>query len=764
MPRITTTALLGAFLILGSLPAAGQDLSDDSAAATSGASFRLEAGRLVEEGLHLDGRLDEEAWSRATPITDFRQQEPREGGQPTERTAISVLIDADNLYIGAMLYDSNPDGILAFQRRRDEGLGTDDRFMWILDTFLDGRTGYFFEINPAGLMGDGIITGGGGGGFGGGGFGGGGVNKSWDGIWEARVHRSAEGWSAEIRIPFRTLNFDPTLDTWGINFQRTIRRKNEEILWSGYRRNQGLRRPIHAGRLTGLGGMSQGLGLEVKPYATTGFRTVTESVDPTTYPRDMGLDVSYSITPSLRAAVTVNTDFAEVEADQRRVNLTRFPLRFPERRDFFLEGSGVYSFANSSGVSPYFSRNIGLSGGEPVPIQYGARLGGQIGPTEVGLLQVSTGSQGVLPGEEFTVARVRQPIFEQSTIGAIYTRRSTGADSTGFTPDVRHTAGVDLDLFTSRLFGDKNAQFEAFAVWNSDPDAGLPGAPTKALADLSARGLRFDFPNDTWSGHLSYREFGSAYDPAVGFVTRNGFRRIEPSLNFGPRPQNIDWLRRMQFGVTFRSMWDLEGPLLERTWDFNLLELQFESGDNFEISYQRQFEYLDEDFEVSDGIDILQGDYNTAEFQAQLRTAGRRKVSGRVEWTRGDFWNGDRASYQVNMTVRPNPGISVGGGYELNDVTLPQGSFRTNLTNLEGAWDISPWASLTGNVQYDDVSELVGLFTKFRWILKPGNDLFLVYTHNWMDFRALDALDPRAPGFQTLSRGGTVKANYTYRF
>ncbi|MCA9737646.1 MAG: hydrolase, partial [Gemmatimonadetes bacterium] len=499
-------------------------------------------------------------------------------------------------------------------------------------------------------------------------------------------------------------------------------------------------------------------------YVTTGVRTVTEDLDPTTWPRDVGFDVSYSITPGLRAAVTVNTDFAEVESDDRRVNLTRFPQRFPERRDFFLEGSGVYSFASSSGPSPYFSRRIGLNEGSPVPIRYGARLGGQVGSTEVGFLQVSTGDLGVLAGEEYTVARVRQPLFQQSTIGAIYTRRSSGADSTGFRPDAQHTAGVDVDLFTSRLFGDKNAQFEAFVVWNSDPDAGAPGAPAKSTGDLTARGLRFDFPNDLWSGHLSYREFGSAYDPAVGFVTRNGFRRVEPSLRYGPRPQGLTWLRRMQFGVTFRSMWDLESQLLERSWDLNLLELQFESGDNFEISYGSQYEYLDESFEVSSGIPIQAGGYDTRELRASVRTAGRRRVSGRVSFSDGGFWNGDRTSWDLNVTVRPNPGISLGTGYEINDVRLPQGAFRTNLTNIQGAWDISPWASVTGNVQYDDVSELVGLFTKFRWILSPGNDLFLVYTHNWVDYRALDALDPRTPGFQTVSRGATLKANYTYRF
>ena len=249
-----------------------------------------------------------------------------------------------------MLYD-DPDGILAFQMRRDGFLSTDDRFMWILDTFGDGRTGYFFETNAAGVMGDALISGGGGRGGGG---------RAWDGIWRVQTEIRPDGWSLEIQIPFHMLNFDPTSDAWGINFQRTIRRRNEEILWRGYRRNQNLRDPVHAGRLTGLQGMSQGIGLEAVPYAVTNWKNVPEEPDPTTYPSDIGLDINYNVTPSLRAGVSVNTDFAEAEVDQRRLNLTRFPLRFPEQRDFFLEGSGVFNFAPGNGAEPYFSRRIGL--------------------------------------------------------------------------------------------------------------------------------------------------------------------------------------------------------------------------------------------------------------------------------------------------------------------------------------------------------------------------------------------------------------------
>jgi hypothetical protein len=731
--------------------------------AADASGFSAESGDLVairipdNLAIDLDGRLDEEAWSLATPISDFTQQYPVEGGTPSERTEIRVVFNGDELYIGAMLYD-DPSGILAYQLRRDAGLGTDDRFMWILDTFLDGRTGYFFEINAAGLMGDGLITGGGGGGGGGGR-----MQKSWDGIWETRVSRRPDGWSAEIRIPFRTLNFDPNLDSWGINFQRTIRRRQEEILWRGYRRNQGVFRPIHAGRVTGLRDLSQGIGLEAKPYAVGNWRNQPADADPTTYPGDVGIDVGYSVTPSLRAAVSVNTDFAEVEVDQRRVNLTRFPLRFPEQRDFFLEGSGVFSFAGRNGVEPYFSRDIGLVDGQPVPVNYGARLGGQAGKYELGFLQVGTGAVGAdtlvgfdgSPTEKFTVARVKRSFLEQSTIGAIYTLRNSGAEATGLTPVDRHTAGVDLNYVTSRFFGDKNLQAEGFFVWNSNPTPTVDAS----LGNLTARGFRFDFPNDVWQAHVSYREFGHDYDPAVGFVPRNGFRRVEPRMAWRPL-SNTSWIRRYSISAQYRRLSDLTtGIVEEENWDLNIFGFDFEAGDRWDIITRRVYEYLDQDFEIGSGVVIQPGAYTNWEWALTGGTANQRKVSGNFNFTRGGFWSGDRFAYTVGLTFRPNPGFSISTDVERNNVNLPEGDFEVDLTRLEAAWDINPWASISGNVQYDTQSEVVGFFGRAHWIVRPGNDLYVVYTSNWQNLGP--SLFDR--DLVTLSRGGSVKVNYTYR-
>lgn len=704
--------------------------------------------------MDVDGRLSEEVWRTAIPITDFTQQQPTEGGDPTLRTEVRVVYDDEALFIGARLFD-DPDSILAFQKRRDVSLRTDDRFMWILDTFDDGRTGYFFETNANGLLGDGLIGGARG------------INKSWDGIWEVRVERLADGWTAEIRIPFGTLNFDPAASSWGINFQRTIRRRNEEILWRGWRQNQGLFNPAWAGDMTGLDGLSQGVGLELKPYATQSWRNQPGDADDPQYPRDVGFDVGYSITSGLRAAVSVNTDFAEVEVDQRRVNLTRFPLRFPEQRDFFLEGSGVFSFAPRSGPTPYFSRRIGLQAGQPVPIDYGTRLGGQAGRFELGFVHVGTGDVDQIPGEVFSVARVKGLLLGQSTLGAIVTRRSTSFEPGAIGLDDRYTFGVDLDYNTTTFLGNRNLELEAFVAWNTDPAAGLraPDETTPGFGDLSSRGFRLNYPNDIWESHLSYREFGHEYDPAVGFVTRNDFRRVEPRLAWNPRPAGIPWLRQVDFSVLFRNLTDLRtGVLEERVWQFGLFGMEFESGDNLSFEVVRNYEFLDREFTVgAEDIPILQGEYTNWEYGVDLRTASRRRVSFNGGVTRSGFWDGDRTRWSSEVSLRPGAGYEVSLEYEHNSIVLPRGDFTTNVVRADGSWDITPWASVVSNVQYDDVSEVLGLFGLARWIVKPGNEIFVVYTHNWQRPEMVGSLD-RDRGFETLSRGASFKINYTWRW
>jgi hypothetical protein len=561
-----------------------------------------------------------------------------------------------------------------------------------------------------------------------------------------RVARHDHGWSAEIRIPFRTLNFDPTLDAWGINFQRTIRRRNEELLWSGWRRNQGLFRPVNAGRLTGLRELSQGLGLEARPYVSGGARDVGGAVDGTS---DIGFDIGYSVTPSLRLALTVNTDFAETDVDDRQVNLTRFPLFFPERRQFFLEGSSVYTFAPASGINPFFSRRIGLASGQAIPITYGARFGGQAGPYDLGFLQVRTGREGPQPSEQFTVGRVRRNILAQSSVGVIFTRRATEKLEDIDLPD-RQTLGVDLDLSTATFLGNKNLQLEAFFVGHT---VGTHDETT-SLGDRSSRGFRVNYPNDVWRAHVSFREFGNAWDPAVGFAPRRGFRRVQPTVSWNPRPR-ASRVRQYEFEMYYEHLTDLGGLLETRRAAARPLGVRFNSGDQLSVTVANQYEFLKQPFQIAEGIALAPGGYSFNDVVFSGSSASQRTVSTGIEVQQGEFWSGRRTRVAGEVTLRPRPGLQLSGFVENQDVTLPEGEFSTLLYRLTTNWDLSPWASVTNNLQYDDVSGLMGLNARLRWIVRPGSDFFVVYAHNWSD------LENR---FGTVSRGITTKINYTHRF
>ncbi|MBT8315837.1 MAG: carbohydrate binding family 9 domain-containing protein [Maribacter sp.] len=701
--------------------------------------------------LHLDGLVDEAFWLNIPENGNFRMQEPKEGGEPTEQTEIRIAFDKQNIYISVICYDSDPAGIKAFQMKRDESLETDDRFRWVFDTFMDKRRAYFFEINPLGLRGDGLISSGQGQT----------LNQDWDGIWKAWTHIGDFGWSAEIRIPFRSMNFDSNSTVWGINFQRTIRRNNEELLWTGYRRNQGLLRPQNAGILTGLVNPSQGIGLEAVPYVIaqagkeyddeTGEYANNESAD-------MGFDINYNITSQLKASFTYNTDFAQTEVDDRQINLTRFPLRFPEKRDFFLEGSSILQFAPRSGVDPYFSRRIGLVDGVPIPIKYGGRLIGNIGKNNLALIHVRTGEEGELNPENFTVARYRRDFWKESSIGVLYTRRSTDGDELlGDPVQDRNTLGADLTLSTSEFLGDNVLQFSAFFIGHN------PASPlddSTSLLDRSVRGLRFNFPNQPWSAWVSYREFGDEYDPAVGFNPRNGFKRLQPAINYAPLFEKSKVIREIEWGIYYEYLASLQNKLLTENLRFTLGEIRFESGESLEVEINRNFELLDENFDIlEDGSVIVSpGEYVNWSYELEVSSAPFRKVSGFIGYEAGGFWTGNISTLALGCTIRPAPGINLAGEYNYTKVTAENSGFNTNLFQMDLGLDFTPDISLSSNIQYDDVSEVLGTNTRFRWIITPGTDVFLVYNHNWQNNPALDKR------FFTIQQGGAMKIVYTYRF
>jgi hypothetical protein len=696
----------------------------------------VQAVRLLEtERITLDGVLDEPVWQRTTPASDFIMQDPTLGGTPTEATEVHFAFNHDHLYMAVVCHDSEPDRLLGNTRKRDEFLSADDRFMWTIDTFLNQQTGYFFEMNPSGLMADALMGPGGT------------NNREWDGIWNARVRRSDVGWVIEIDLPFRSFAFDANAPAWGINFQRTVRRKNEESVWTGHLRNQGLRRMSNAGLLVGLTEVTQGHGFEIKPYIA-GYRADAPgrgAESSRTDDVDVGGEVAYNITPSLRAVATVNTDFAETEVDTRRVNLTRFPLFFPEKRGFFLDGATFFDFY----TPVFFSRRVGLdANGEPQRIVGGSKLTGQAGPFDVGALYVRTGEDHGALGEDFAALRVRRRVLRQSYVGAIYTGRSTRDQSTLPT---RSTAGVDFRLATSTFRGNQNLETSGFIEVDSVPGGGSGG-------NVSYGG-RIGYPNDRWESSFQFLEVPENVDRAVGFVARRNFRRYSPSLRFNPRPRGHAYIRRFSFGGDIDLYTDLANRWVTRELDFTATRIELHSGDSIDASVVPSYERLEEPFTISQGITLPAGaEYRFTRFRVSANTANKRilAIQPRVEW--GNFLSGDRREVALGVGVRPRPGVTLNLAYELNDVNLAEGSFETRLYRVVADTQFSPFMYLVNNVQYDSVSRVLGWQSRFRWILTPGNDIFFVYTHNW-----LDQFDASAR-FKTLDRRAAAKAVYTKRF
>jgi hypothetical protein len=515
---------------------------------------------------------------------------------------------------------------------------------------------------------------------------------------------------------------------------------------------------MHAGRLVGLDDLSQGLGLEVKPYLLgSAVASPATGVPALRGIGDAGVDFFYSITPALRANVTVNTDFAETEVDARRVNLTRFPLRFPEKREFFLEGSSFLDFAPgmSQGAEAFFSRRIGLTGGRAQPVDFGTKLTGQAGRQDIGLLQMRTRGTRDAPGEDFAAVRVRRRLLAQSYVGMIYTWRHARSQEPH-----HHTAGADFNLATSNFRGSQNVSVGGYFVENSTP----------ARRGGASYGVRLNFPNEPWSGLISFRELQEHYNPAIGFTERNSVRLINPHLRFTPRLVRHRLIRSFSFEQNTVFVMSLHNELITRELDLTPFQVELHSGDSFRIGIVPTAERLEADFRIHEGTLLPKGSsYDFTRYLVELRSALRRKLVLQSQYEWGSFFSGERQGLQLTTIVRPRPGISLSVEGEWNDVKLPEGHFSTRLLRSVVSAQPSPWVSFVNNLQYDTVSRTLGWQLRFRWISRPGDDVYVVYTHNWMDddpttlaASTIARYEPRR--FQTLDRQVTVKILRSYRF
>jgi hypothetical protein len=662
--------------------------------------------RFVDQPPVLDGRLDDPCWQAAPVLTGLTQVLPVEGAPPTERTEARFVFTRDSLYVAVRCHESARDAILVKQMQHDGTLSADDTVGLVFDTFDRRRDGYYFAFNPAGVRVEGLIedmaT----------------LNLLWDTLWEVRTRIDAEGWTAEVAIPFKSLSFDPRSDTWGCNLQRVIRRKQEVVRWTGIARAKHLTQLSDFGALRGLVNLQQGLGLELKPFASVKRRDLA-----TTGQREwnftLGGDLTYHLTPSLKANATLNTDFAEADVDQRVVNLSRFPLFFPEKRDFFLQDSSLFAFGGlNESVLPYYSRRIGLSaGGQPVDLRAGGRLTGRVGDASVAFLAAQQAGDAGLPAKSLLVGRVAMKVLKESNLGLIGTwgdPRHAGDNALG---------GVDFGYLNSRLPNGRQLVGHAFAMVTTSDRTGGEGF---------AFGGDLDFPNEPLAAQVSFRQVSARFDPGLGFVERTGAREYIGWVNYRWRP-NTGLLRSVDLGGRPYYTTDLSGRIIAEDHDVPILTFTTPRGGTLTLETTYYRDVVDAPFAMWRGVVVPRGDFGFWQFKPSLQTSAVRPLSVGFRLRHGAFYSGRRTDYRPSLDWRPSRHFTLGAAYELRRIRLPQGDFDVRLASLRLNVAATPDLTWSTVVQYDNKTDEVGLNSRLRWTYRPGCDLFVVVNQGWVD-------------------------------
>ena len=668
-------------------------------------SPRLRGGTL-RESFTVDGVLDEPAWNTADSADAFTQTDPSEGAAPSARTTVRVLAGPKAILVGIVCDIPASGRTVSFSVRRDAALGNEDHVRIVLGTFLDGRSGYVFAVNPSGARYDALIN-----------PGGENENADWDGIWEAATTRTATGWSAELWIPMQTLAFKPGLHEWHFNVQRRIQALLETDRWASPGRQFQITQTSRAGLLTDLPDFTQGLGLSVRPAVTSGGGIPSPSAD-TVGEFQPSLDLSQRLGSGMLASLTVNTDFAETEVDTRRTNLTRFPLFFPEKRTFFLEGADIFSFGLGLGqdVIPFFSRRIGLVSGTEVPISAGGKITGRAGRSNVGGLVTGTRARDGVVDESalMAVGRVKQNIWAESSVGAIV---STG-DPLGRSGS--WLAGTDFTYATSSFRGNKNLLAGAWAL-ATDRDGLGP--------DASAHGVTIEYPNGLWDMNFIYKHIGRDFDPSLGFVPRR-------SVNlFNMRVNNQTRLARGPLQQLTHEFQPFVATDLGGRWESYRVMIapinwRFRSGDRFEVNANPTGERLIVPFRVATGVTVAPGVYTWMRYRLEAGTAQKRRLYSQFTWWFGDFYDGTLDQLIWNGTWNPTALLTVEFTGERNIGRLAAGDFTQTLVSTRLRVNLSPDLSIASYVQYDTDSTSLGTNTRLRWTLLPVADLFVVYNHN----------------------------------
>ena len=675
---------------------------------------RVRAARITE-ALKIDGLLDESAWSAAQPATDFLQQQPTEGAPASERTEVRVLFDDKNIYFGIHAFDSDAKHINARELVRDANFSNDDTIAILLDTYHDRRNAFRFMVNPLGTQQDALIT-----------DEGRDINITWNGSWISAGRVDDKGYTVEIEIPLTTLRYKEGIESWGLNISRVIRRKNELSLWTSWERSFGLERVSQAGELTGVEEIRRRRLREIKPYTSGEWREGAPRVGANGFDAGargrIGIEVAkLGITPSLTAEFTVNPDFGQAEVDDQIVNLSRFSVFFPEKRDFFLENSGIFLFGRQGENQAFFTRRIGLTdNGAPVAIDYGIKVTGKIGPYNVGFLQVQTRKLGEtssglgIPRQQFSVLRVKRDILKRSYIGAILVNRQ-GATTVGG-QSFNRVGGADAEFNLSD-------HYKVKAFWMGSATPGVrSGAGSSRLESI--------FENDLYRFITVYEDVGARFNPEAGFIERNAIHQYFGQFAYKPRPKFIPHVQQMEFETQIEYYTDRAGKLATRQTELSWDTVFKNSSELFFRPIEAVNDVLTEPFQIRRGVVIPPGTYEFNRPQVSFTSDLSKRIilHGREKW--GDFYSGRRYETSGGMTWRPNSHLLLDLSESYNRVRLREGNFSTSLFAGRLNYNFSRKLLTSALIQLNSAARLSVINVRLRYIYRPNSDFFIIYNQS----------------------------------
>ena len=643
--------------------------------------------------MQLDGFLNEECWQKADSITDLIQCEPNFGIPLSEKTTVKILYDDNHFYVGTVCYYQDMNDLVA-NKLEHRDINWDDQIAFVLDTFHDKTKGYFFETNAHGAKYEGFVDGVGN------------TNADWNEVWQVRTKINLDNWTSEFQIPLRILRYSSAeKQTWGFNIYRSLRKKNERGYFTPIPPQHGIGSLSLAGELTGIEGLKAKRNLQVRPYLLLG-RTDNRSANTDETTSEIGFDIKYVPLPNFAVDLTYNTDFAQIESDDEQINLTRFSLFYPEKRDFFLENAQLFAFGIPQKIQPFFSRRIGIHNGRPVPILYGGRMTGKLGRSNIGFLNMSAEKTDDLLSANYTVLRVRQDILKNSNVGFILTNmqdcenyeRSWGVDSEIWLTDDSRIKG-----FYSYLF---------MQEYNQGKSAGS---------------LSYRLDKDLMGVALQYVTIDKGYDPSMGFVVLKEAEDFSGMLRKSFRPGK--WgIRKMSFSGWVDYTYTQSFDDFQKVHSVEFLT-ELDSGDNISISFNNYFEKLYEDFNIYKDIAVPIGEYVSNNFNVGVGLNGRRKISGGFSYQQGSFYGGDQKNFCLDGMLKVNKHIIVSQGVEYNDIHLPEGDFSTFIGRLRINLIFTSNFSLKTYFQYNSETKEVNSNIRLHLLHGNDNDLYLVYNN-----------------------------------